>query len=115
MKRIHYFLFALLSILFLSCGKQDAVYKEFVKPGGYIYPAKPLNLTATSGYQRIFLEWEAPMDPSIRTTKLFWDNYTDSLVFSSLIAANTSSASREWTSQVGRISVLPERARPKEA
>ena len=82
MKRIHYFLFALLSILFLSCGKQDAVYKEFVKPGGYIYPAKPLNLTATSGYQRIFLEWEAPMDPSIRTTKLFWDNYTDSLVFS---------------------------------
>ena len=70
------------SILLFSCGKQDTVYKEFVKEGGYIYPAKPLELTAKMGYQRIFLEWMAPMDPSIRTTKLFWDNYTDSLVFS---------------------------------
>ena len=70
------------SLLLFSCGKQDTVYKEFVKEGGYIYPAKPLELTAKSGYQRIFLEWMAPMDPSIRTTKLFWDNYTDSLVFS---------------------------------
>ena len=82
MKRIYYLLLAIVAILPLSCGKQDAVYKEFVKPGGYVYPAKPLNLTAISGYQRIFLEWEAPMDPSIRTTKLFWDNYTDSLTFS---------------------------------
>ena len=70
------------SLLLFSCGKQDSVYKEFVKEGGYIYPAKPLELTAKMGYQRIFLEWKAPMDPSIRTTKLFWDNYTDSMVFS---------------------------------
>ena len=67
----------------VSCGKQDTVYKPFVKEGGYIYPAKPIELKATSGYQRILLEWDAPMDPSIRTTKLFWDNYSDSLVFSS--------------------------------
>ena len=66
----------------VSCGKQDTVYKPFVKEGGYIYPAKPIELKATSGYQRILLEWDAPMDPSIRTTKLFWDNYSDSLVFS---------------------------------
>ena len=66
----------------ISCGKQDTVYKPFVKEGGYIYPAKPIELKATSGYQRILLEWDAPMDPSIRTTKLFWDNYSDSLVFS---------------------------------
>ena len=82
MRKISCFLFAAMSLIAISCGKQDAVYKEFVKPGGYIYPAKPLNLTAISGYQRVFLEWEAPMDPSIRTTKLFWDNYTDSLTFS---------------------------------
>lgn len=67
----------------VSCGKQDTVYKPFVKEGGYIYPAKPIDLKATSGYERILLEWNAPMDPSIRTTKLFWDNYTDSLTFSS--------------------------------
>ena len=80
MKKIFSIVF--FSLLLFSCGKQDTVYKEFVKEGGYIYPAKPLELTARSGYQRIFLEWMAPMDPSIRTTKLFWDNYTDSLVFS---------------------------------
>lgn len=73
----------LLSVLALaSCGKQDTVYKEFVKPGGYIYPAKPIELTATSGYQKVILEWGAPMDPSVRFTRLFWDNYTDSLEFS---------------------------------
>lgn len=69
------------AITIVSCGKQDTVYKPFVKEGGYIYPAKPINLRATSGYERILLEWDAPMDPSIRTTKLFWDNYTDSLSF----------------------------------
>lgn len=76
------FCIVLFSSLLFSCGKQDTVYKEFVKEGGYIYPAKPIELTASSGYQRVFLEWMAPMDPSIRVTKLFWDNYTDSLVFS---------------------------------
>ena len=80
MKKIFSIVF--FSLLLFSCGKQDTVYKEFVKEGGYIYPAKPLELTARQGYQRVFLEWMAPMDPSIRTTKLFWDNYTDSLVFS---------------------------------
>lgn len=80
MKKVFFVFFVLAA--FVSCGKQDTVYKPFVKEGGYIYPAKPLELKATSGYQRIFLEWMAPMDPSIRTTKLFWDNYTDSLVFS---------------------------------
>ena len=82
MKHRYFFLFAVLALAAVSCGKQDSVYKEFVKAGGYIYPAKPLNLTASSGYQRIFLEWEAPMDPSIRSTRLYWDNYTDSLSFS---------------------------------
>lgn len=81
MKKTAYFFLTALVLLPLACGKQDAVYKEFVQPGGYIYPAKPLNLTAVSGFQRVFLQWEAPMDPSIRSTKLFWDNYTDSLEF----------------------------------
>lgn len=81
MKKI---IFTLMFVAALSaCGKQDTVYKPFVKEGGYIYPAKPIDLKATSGYERILLEWNAPMDPSIRTTKLFWDNYTDSLTFSS--------------------------------
>ena len=79
MKKI--ILVLIFAAILLSCGKQDTVYKPFIKEGGYIYPAKPIELTATSGFQRILLEWKAPMDPSIRTTKLFWDNYTDSLTF----------------------------------
>jgi len=80
MKKIAIVVCALAALV--SCGKQDTIYKQWVKEGGYIYPAKPIELTATSGYQRIVLEWMAPMDPSIRSTKLYWDNYTDSLEFS---------------------------------
>ncbi len=75
------FVFLVLAAM-VSCGRQDTVYKPFIKEGGYIYPAKPLELKATSGYQRVILEWQAPMDPSIKVSKLFWDNYTDSLEFS---------------------------------
>lgn len=75
------FVFLVLAAM-VSCGRQDTVYKPFIKEGGYVYPAKPLELKATSGYQRVILEWQAPMDPSIRVSKLFWDNYTDSLEFS---------------------------------
>ena len=80
MKKIAIVVCALAALV--SCGKQDTIYKQWVKVGGYVYPAKPIELTATSGYQRIVLEWMAPMDPSIRSTKLYWDNYTDSLEFS---------------------------------
>ena len=82
-----------------ACGKQDTVYKQFVKEGGYIYPAKPVELKATSGYQRVLLEWKAPMDPSIRATKLFWDNYSDSLVFSR--SDYQDEALQVWVSDLG--------------
>ena len=81
MKRL-FFAILIVSVSLVSCKKQDEVYKEFVKEGGYVYPAKPIDLSAVSGYQRVRLEWKAPMDPSIRMTKLYWDSYTDSLVFS---------------------------------
>ena len=71
----------LISAIAISCGKQDAVYKEFIKDGGFIYPAKPLNVTADRGYQRLTLHWELPMDPSIRTAKLFWDSRRESRDF----------------------------------
>ena len=76
MKKIYIILISLLALVAASCAKQDTVYKEFIKDGGLIYPAKPLNITAERGYQRIVLKWDIPMDPSIRTAKLFWDNYT---------------------------------------
>jgi len=80
MKKILYSLFAM-ALFLVSCAKQDTVYKEFVVSGGYIYPAKPINVEAVSGYQRIFVNWERPMDPSLRSSKVFWNNRRDSLSF----------------------------------
>jgi len=79
MKKTLYLLLFILAAA--SCAKQDTVYKEFFKEGGYIYPAKPIDLTAERGYQRIVLKWSAPMDPSLRTAKVFWDSYTQSKEF----------------------------------
>ena len=77
MKKAYYLITILvLALAAASCAKQDTVYKEWVKEGGYIYPAKPLNVQAQQGYKRIVVKWTRPMDPSIRTAKLFWDNYT---------------------------------------
>lgn len=68
-----------ITALAVSCGGQDEIYQEWVKKGGYDYPAKPINLTSVSGYQSVVVNWEKPMDPAVRTAKLFWDNYANSL------------------------------------
>ena len=81
MKKIYLVLISVLALVAASCAKQDTVYKEFIKDGGLIYPAKPLNITAERGYQRIVLKWDLPMDPSIRTAKLYWDSRTKSMDF----------------------------------
>lgn len=81
MKKIYVILISVLALVMASCGKQDAVYKEFIKEGGYIYPAKAINVTADRGFKRIVLHWEKPMDPSIRTAKLFWDSRRESVDF----------------------------------
>ena len=79
-KTIHYILaFAVVLCAVFACKKQDDIYKQYVKAGGYVYPAKALNLTATSGHNRVILEWEIPQDPCVKYAKVYWDNYTDSL------------------------------------
>ena len=81
MKRLYIILISVLALMATSCAKQDTVYKEFIKDGGFIYPAKPININAERGYQRIVLSWDLPMDPSIRTAKLLWDSRTQSREF----------------------------------
>ena len=61
-----------------SCGGQDEIYKEWVKKGGYDYPAKAVNLSSVIGYKSVIINWEKPMDPAVRTATLFWDNYAGS-------------------------------------
>lgn len=77
----------IISYIFLSsfvfsasfCGKQDDIYKKYIKPGGYDYPAKAINLSFIRGYKNIIIKWDKPMDPAVKTGKLFWNNYADSL------------------------------------
>lgn len=61
-----------------SCGGQDEIYKEWVKKGGYDYPAKAINLSSVIGYKSVIINWEKPMDPAVRTAALFRDNYAGS-------------------------------------
>ena len=68
-----------LAVLAVSCGGQDEIYKEWVKKGGYDYPAKAINLSSVIGYQNVIVNWEKPMDPAVRTATLFWDNYAKSI------------------------------------
>ncbi len=70
---------AAVAALFASCGSQDEIYKEWVKKGGYDYPAKAINLSSVSGYQNVIVSWEKPMDPAVMTARLFWDNYAKSI------------------------------------
>lgn len=67
-----------IAVAAVSCGGQDEIYQEWVKKGGYDYPAKPINLTSVSGYQSVVVSWEKPMDPAVRTARLYWDNYASS-------------------------------------
>lgn len=71
----------ILSITFaavIACSKQDSIYKQYVKSGGYDYPAKAIGLSYQAGYKNVIIKWEKPMDPSVLTAKLYWDNYSKS-------------------------------------
>jgi hypothetical protein len=70
---------ATLAMTLASCSSQDDIYKQYVKIGGYNYPAKAVNLTTERGYQRLFVKWDKPMDPAVKTAKLYWDNYAQSI------------------------------------
>ncbi len=70
---------ALASVTALSCYKQDDIYREYIVVGGHTYPAKAISLKAAPGHNRVVLSWDLPNDPSIRTAKVYWDNYTDSI------------------------------------
>lgn len=67
------------AIALVSCGGQDEIYKEWVKKGGYDYPAKALNLSSVTGYKSVIINWEKPMDPAVSTARLYWDNYAYSI------------------------------------
>lgn len=75
MKRILYItLIAALIGSFTSCKDQDDIYKQWVVPGGSVYPEKANGLNAKLGYKRIQLRWATPKDPSVTKAVITWDN-----------------------------------------
>ena len=69
--------FALAALV--SCTSQDDIYKEFVKDGGLIYPAKAADVKSETGFNKVTLFWPVPKDPSVRSARIYWDNKTDSI------------------------------------
>lgn len=63
----------------VACTSQDDIYKEFIKGGGYIYPAKALDVKSETGFNKVTLSWPVPKDPSVRSARIYWDSRSDSL------------------------------------
>lgn len=73
-KLLYISLIAALVGSFTSCKDQDDIYKEWVVPGGSIYPEKANGLRAILGSGRVQLKWAAPKDPAVKRAVITWDN-----------------------------------------
>jgi hypothetical protein len=81
MKKIIYYLIGLFIVggVATSCKDIDSTFKEFVVPGGIVYPERALNAVAYSGKDRVLLKWAVGVDPSVIKARISWNNYTDSV------------------------------------
>ena len=81
MKKIIYYSILLFIVtgIFTSCKKMDSTYKEFVVPGGIIYPGKAVAPVVNSGHNRAKILWHRGVDPNVTRAGIFWNNYTDSV------------------------------------
>lgn len=61
-----------------ACTKMDETYKDLVKDGAMIYPARPDSLKAFSGNERIVLSWTVS-DPKVNRFKIYWNQRADSM------------------------------------
>lgn len=71
-------LFIVLSML-NACKEIDSTYKEFVVPGGIIYPGKAVSPVVYPGRNRVQISWLRGADPSVEKALIFWNNYADSV------------------------------------
>jgi len=81
MKKIIYYLTGLFIVggMATSCKDIDSTFKEFVVPGGLVYPEKAVNPVIHSGRNRVEIYWLKGVDPSVTKARIFWNNYTDSV------------------------------------
>lgn len=57
----------------------DNTYKAYVVPGGITYLGPPVGAKAYAGKERILLKWASGPDPKVTKTRVYWNNFTDSL------------------------------------
>jgi hypothetical protein len=57
----------------------ESTYRDFIVPGGLIYAGKPENPTVRPGYNRAEISWTKSSDPNVKSARVFWNNYTDSI------------------------------------
>jgi len=79
MNKLAHIILAGIVLGFFSCKKQDGIYEEFLVPNGLVYPGQARNVVAKSGNERIEIEWQRGADPKVVKTRIFWNNYTDSV------------------------------------
>lgn len=81
MKSILYYFATLFMFygVFTSCTEMDSKYSEFIVPGGIDYPGKVVDAKVYAGRNRVKIIWRRVADPSVVETRIFWNNYTDSV------------------------------------
>lgn len=62
-----------------SCTKIDSKYEKFIVPGGRTYAGRIIGQKAYSGHNRIKVAWLKSVDPNVVKSRIFWDNYNDSV------------------------------------
>lgn len=78
MKKLLFFIFAFVSLC--SCKDQHDIYKSYEIVNGISYPGKAFSPLFYSGFKRGEISFAINPDPSIKEARIYWNNYTDSVV-----------------------------------
>lgn len=72
-----------------GCQDMDSTYKEFIVPGGLTYVGKPSGVKAYTGKYRVLLKWARNPDPKVTKTRVYWNNYRDSVEVESKVGEDS--------------------------
>lgn len=70
---------AMALIVVAGCKKMDDNYKQYLVPGGIVYPGKPFKAKFHPGKYRAMVSWKRGTDPKITKARIYWNNFTDSV------------------------------------
>lgn len=60
----------------------DEMYKQYVVPNGIKYPGKATSPIVYAGNERAQISWLRGTDPKVTKSKIYWNNFTDSVELS---------------------------------